>query len=138
MTTRAIRAEGLFDFIKSAAPSSNAALQRLQTVANLLDSAFLIPGTKQRVGIDAIIGLMPGIGDVLTTILSSYIIWEARNLGVSKFALARMVANLGIHASIGSIPLIGDAFDAFFRVNQRNMRILRAQLEAGGIAKSNA
>lgn len=129
MTTRTLRAEGLFDFVKSAAPSSNAALKRLQTVANLLDSAFVIPGTNQRVGIDAIIGLVPGIGDVLTTVLSSYIIWEARNLGVSRIALARMLTNLGIHASIGSIPLIGDAFDAFFRVNQRNMRILRSQLE---------
>lgn len=88
-----------------------------------------LPGTKQRVGIDALIGLVPGIGDVATTVLSSYIIWEARNLGVSRFALARMLANLGIHATVGSVPLLGDVFDAFFRVNQRNMRILRSQLE---------
>jgi hypothetical protein len=94
----------------------------------MLDSAFVIPGTKQRVGIDAIIGLIPGLGDVVTTILSSYIIWEARNLGVSKVALARMITNLGIHAAFGSVPLVGDLFDAFFRVNQRNMRILRSQL----------
>lgn len=138
MTTRSIPAEGLLDFLKSAAPPSNAALQRLQTVANLLDSAFVIPLTKQRIGIDAIIGLMPGIGDVLTTIFSSYIIWEARNLGVSKFALARMVTNLGIHASIGSIPVLGDAFDAFFRVNQRNMRILRRELEGSVVSNAKA
>lgn len=128
MAVRTIPTEGLFDFIKTAAPSEDAALRRLQTVANLLDSAFVIPGTKQRVGIDAIIGLVPGLGDVATTLLSSYIVWEARNLGVSKFALARMLANLGIHAAVGSLPLVGDIFDAFFRVNQRNMRILRAQL----------
>jgi hypothetical protein len=118
----------VFDFIKAAAPSEAAALKRLQTIANLLDSAFTIPGTKQRVGVDAIIGLLPGLGDVATTLLSSYIVWEARNLGVSKFALTRMLANLGIHATVGSIPVFGDIFDAFFRVNQRNMRILRGQL----------
>ena len=128
MTARAIPTEGLFDFIKVGAPSEGAALKRLQTLANLLDSAFVIPGTRQRVGIDAIIGLIPGVGDVATTLLSSYIIWEARNLGVSKFALVRMLANLGIHATVGSIPVVGDLFDAFFRVNQRNMRILRRQL----------
>lgn len=129
MTSRLVATEGRFDFIKTAALSPELAQQRLQTVANLLDSAFVIPGTKQRIGIDAIIGLVPGLGDIVTTILSSYIIWEARNLGVSRFALTRMLANLGIHAAIGSIPVIGDVFDAFFRVNQRNMRILRSQLE---------
>ena len=128
MTARAIATEGMFDFIKAAAPSEDAAVKRLQTVANVLDSAFVIPGTRQRVGIDAIIGLVPGLGDIATTLLSSYIVWEARNLGVSKFALARMLANLGIHAAVGSIPVVGDLFDAFFRVNQRNMRILRTQL----------
>ena len=129
MAARTIPTEGVLDFIKASAPSSDAALKRLQTVANLLDSAFVIPGTRQRVGIDAIIGLIPGLGDIATTLLSSYIIWEARNLGVSRFALTRMLANLGIHAAVGSLPLVGDLFDAFFRVNQRNMRILRAQLE---------
>jgi hypothetical protein len=128
VTARAIPTEGLFDFIKAAAPPEDAALRRLQTVANLLDSAFAIPGTRQRVGIDAFIGLIPGIGDLATTLLSSYIVWEARNLGVSKFALGRMLANLGIHATVGSIPIVGDLFDAFLRVNQRNMSILRRQL----------
>ena len=126
---RAIPVEGMFDIIRNADPSREAAVRRMQTVANLLDTAFVFPGTKQRFGIDAIIGLVPGLGDVLTTILSSYIIWEARNLGVSRFALARMVTNLGIHAAVGAIPVMGDLFDAFFRVNQRNMKILRSQLE---------
>ena len=128
MAARAIPAENLFDAIRTPAPSNEASLLRMQAVANLLDTAFVIPGTRQRVGIDAIIGLVPGIGDILTTILSSYIIWEARNLGVSRFALTRMLANLGIHAAIGSLPLVGDIFDAFFRVNQRYMRIVRSQM----------
>lgn len=119
----------MFDTFRDAAPSQEAALRRMQTVANALDTAFVIPGTKQRVGIDAIVGLIPGIGAFLTTVLSSYIIWEAKNLGVSRFALSRMLANLGIHATVGSLPLVGDVFDALFRVNQRNMRIVRSHLE---------
>ena len=129
MSASILPTDRLFDVIKAASPSPDAALRRLQTVANVLDSAFVVPGTRQRVGIDAIIGLIPGLGDILTTALSSYIIWEARNLGVSRFARARMVANLGIHAAAGMVPLVGDLFDAFFRVNQRNMRILRSELE---------
>lgn len=124
-------ATGLFDALRTAAPAcsnSAAALKRMETVAFLLDTAFVIPGTKQRVGIDAIIGLIPGLGDIATTLLSTYVIWDARNLGVSRFALGRMLANLAIHASVGAIPVVGDLFDAFFRVNQRNMRIVRAQL----------
>lgn len=129
MSPRSIPVEGIFDFAKAAAPSREDALRRMQVVANLLDTAFVIPGTNRRVGIDAIIGLVPGIGDVVTTIFSSYVIWEARNLGIPRFAIGRMLANLAIHASVGSIPLLGDVFDAVFRVNQRNMRIVRSQLE---------
>lgn len=129
MPARAIPIEGMFDVVRNAAPSREAALRRMQAVANILDTAFVVPGTKQRVGIDAIIGLIPGVGDILTTILSSYVIWEARNLGISRVALVRMIANLGIHAAVGSLPIVGDMFDAFFRVNQRNMRIVRSQLE---------
>ena len=128
MAVRSIPIEGLFDTIRNASPSREAAMRRMQTVANLLDSAFVVPGTKQRVGIDAIVGIIPGLGDIMTTVLSSYIIWEARNLGVSRFALTRMLANLGIHAAVGTLPIVGDIFDAFFRVNQRNMRIVRSQL----------
>lgn len=129
MQARTMPIEGLFDLASNAKSSNAAALRRMQTVANLLDTAFVVPGTRQRVGIDAIVGLIPGAGDVLTTIFSSYVIWEARNLGVSKAALRRMLINLGIHAAFGSLPIVGDLFDAFFRVNQRNMRIVRAQLE---------
>ena len=129
MSARTMPVDGLLKVIGEAAPSREAAVRRMQVVANLLDTAFVIPGTKQRVGIDAILGLVPVVGDILTTLLSSYIIFEARNLGISRFARMRMLANLGIHAAIGSVPLVGDAFDAFFRVNQRNMAIVRSQLD---------
>jgi hypothetical protein len=118
----------LLEILRSAGPTQGDAVRRMEFVAMLLDSAFIVPGTRQRIGIDAIIGLVPGIGDLVTTALSSYVIWEARNLGVSRTAIGRMLGNLAIHASIGTIPVLGDVFIALFRVNQRNMRIVRAQL----------
>jgi hypothetical protein len=121
-------ATGFLEALRTSGDAASAPLKRMETVAWLLDTAFVIPGTRQRVGIDAIIGLIPGLGDVATTLLSTYVIWEARNLGLSRFAIGRMLANLAVHASIGAIPVVGDLFDAFFRVNQRNMRIVRAQL----------
>jgi hypothetical protein len=118
----------MLDMLKAAAPARSDALRRMELVAKVLDGAFVLPGTGRRFGIDAIIGLVPGIGDVITTVLSTYIIWEARNLGVSRLALGRMLTNLAIHASVGAIPVVGDIFDAFFRVNQRNMRIVNAHM----------
>ena len=137
MSSRQTVTKGLLDALKTAAPSQSDAVRRMEVMAKLLDNSFSIPGTNQRFGIDAIIGLVPGLGDIATTLLSSYVIWEARNLGVSKFALGRMISNLAIHATVGAIPIVGDVFDAFFRVNLRNMRIVHAQLEgmSDGMAK---
>ena len=129
MVSRRTTTNGLLDALRSAAPSQSDAVRRMEVMAKLLDNSFTVPGTNQRFGIDAIIGLVPGLGDIATTLLSSYVIWEARNLGVSKFALGRMLANLGIHATVGAIPVVGDVFDAFFRVNLRNMRIVRSELD---------
>ena len=129
MLARQTAQNGLFELLKTASPSQGDAIRRMEMMAKLLDNAFVIPGTNQRVGIDAIIGLVPGLGDIATTLLSSYVIWEARNLGVSRIAIGRMLTNLVIHASVGASPILGDVFDAFFRVNQRNMRIVRAQLD---------
>jgi hypothetical protein len=122
-------ANSMFEALKAAGPARSDSVRRMEAVAYLLDLAFVIPGTRQRVGLDAIIGLLPGVGDVVTTLLSSYVIWEARQLGLSRFAIARMLGNLAIHATVGSIPVVGDVFDALFRVNQRNMRIVRAHMK---------
>jgi hypothetical protein len=88
----------------------------------------VLPGTGQRIGIDAVIGLVPGVGDLITTALPSYMLWEAKRLGVSSLSMTRMAGNLAVHATVGWIPLVGDAFDAFFRVNQRNLKIVRADI----------
>lgn len=117
-----------FEALGRAAPTRGDSIARMELVAHLLDTAFVLPGTKQRVGIDALIGLVPGVGDLVTTLLSTYIIWEAKRLGLPKRKIARMMLNLGIHATVGTLPFAGDAFDALFRVNQRNMQIVREHL----------
>jgi hypothetical protein len=114
----------IFAAIAASDPSRAGTLRRLDFIANLLDSAFVIPGTTYRVGLDAVIGIMPGLGDLITTGLSGYIIWEARRLGAPKHLLLRMLGNLAVDSTIGAVPLLGDAFDVVFKSNRRNMRLL--------------
>jgi hypothetical protein len=108
------------------------ALRRLEILAQLMDNAFLIPGLNRRVGLDAIIGLVPGIGDAVTTLVQSYVIWEARRLGAPKTLIARMVGNVALDGLVGLIPFAGDAFDAVFKANIRNVRLLREYLAKTG------
>jgi hypothetical protein len=105
-----------------------ATVRRLEVLAQLMDNAFLIPGLNRRVGLDAIIGLVPGIGDAITTAVQSYIIWEARRLGAPASVIARMVGNVALDGVVGVIPFVGDLFDATFKANIRNMKILRDYL----------
>lgn len=129
---QASRGEELADNVEILLPgevSREQTLRRLDALATLLDSAFVIPGTTIRMGIDGLIGLVPVVGDLVTTAISSYILYEARKLGVSKFTLARMAGNVAVDGIIGAIPIVGDMFDIAFRANRRNVRILRAHLE---------
>jgi hypothetical protein len=118
-----------FETLKAAGPSRADSMARMETLANLLDGAVVIPGTNQRIGLDALIGLVPGIGDLVSAALSSYIIWEARQLGLPRWKIARMIGNLAVDTAIGAIPVAGDVFDVFFRANKRNMRIVREHME---------
>jgi hypothetical protein len=95
----------------------------------LLDEAFVIPGTGIRFGLDGIIGLVPGLGDVLAGLLSLMIPLAAWIRGVPYVTLARMVANLGIGVLVGSIPLFGDIFDIAWKANRRNYRLLSRHLD---------
>jgi hypothetical protein len=106
-------------------------LARIDMLATLFDTAFVIPGTNVRFGLDALIGLMPGIGDAITTATSLYIVHEAWRLGAPGHLLARMLANVAIDGLAGSVPLIGDVFDVMYRSNRRNMNLLRGWLERG-------
>ena len=104
--------------------------RRLERLATMLDSAFAIPGTGIRFGADSLIGLFPGIGDAVTLGLSGYLILEARRLGAPPSMLRRMTTNVAFDALVGAVPLLGDAFDLFFKANKRNMALLRTHIAA--------
>ena len=103
--------------------------KRIETLEYLLERSFVIPGINRPVGLDAIVGLVPVVGDVITATMGAYIIWEARNLGMPKWKIWRMIGNLGVDTALGAIPTAGDAFDFLFRSNSRNLRIIRKHLD---------
>ena len=108
---------------------SGAALKRIDRLGYLLDNSIRIPGVGYRVGYDAIIGLIPGVGDLAGFALSAYIVLEASRFRLPKATLARMVFNVGLEAVIGVVPFLGDLFDATYKANARNLRLLHAHLE---------
>jgi hypothetical protein len=107
-------------------------LERIQRLSRLLDSRFGIPGTNVRFGLDGLIGLIPGIGDVLTNSVSGYIILEAARAGASKGALIKMTINVIIDFVVGMIPILGDLFDVAFKANLRNIKVLEDDLKRQG------
>ncbi len=116
----------------------DAAMARITMVARLMDSLFAIPGTGIRLGFDAILGLVPILGDLLGQAIAMYIIWEARQLGVSKVTIARMVGNTLIDTVFGAVPIAGDVFDVAFRANMKNLRLLQKHLEKRGYQTAGA
>jgi len=104
-------------------------LARLDTLAKLLDVAFIVPGTNVRYGIDGLIGLIPVIGDIITTAISLWLVREARALGAPWHLTMRMLGNVALDGVVGAVPLIGDAFDVMFRANVRNVKMLHRWLE---------
>ena len=109
-------------------PTRAERIARIDALANLLDTAVVVPGTNIRFGLDALIGLVPGIGDAITTVISLFIVSEARALGAPPWLIARMVANVALDGVVGVVPLVGDVFDVAFRANRRNMALLRDHL----------
>ena len=107
-------------------------LARLETLAKLLDMAFVIPGTNIRYGLDGLIGLIPVIGDVITTAISLWLVNEARALGAPWHLTTRMLGNIALDGAVGMVPLVGDAFDVAFRANVRNMKLLRRWIDKSG------
>ncbi|HEY2433839.1 MAG TPA: DUF4112 domain-containing protein [Vicinamibacterales bacterium] len=111
-------------------------LELLRRWARLFDAAFRIPGTEFRFGLDPLIGLFPGIGDLTTPLLTMFILWHAARLRVPKVVLARMVLNALIDAGVGAIPILGDAFDFAWRANEWNMALLERHAMPGRSARS--
>jgi hypothetical protein len=104
-------------------------VDRLKTLTRLLDTAFQVPGTRFRFGLDAIVGIIPGIGDAIGAVFSAVIVFQAARLGVSKATLIRMMGNVALDTIVGEIPLLGDLFDAGWKANTRNLALLEAHLQ---------
>jgi hypothetical protein len=103
-------------------------LDRLRALTRLLDDAIPIPGTKYRFGLDAIIGLVPGLGDAIGAIFSVFIVYHAARLGAPKTTLFRMMSNIGVDTIVGEIPLLGDLFDFGWKANRKNLILLEQHL----------
>jgi len=103
--------------------------QRIESMEKVLERMFVIPGINKPVGLDVILDLIPGIGTISAAALGSYIAWEARNLGMSKWQIARMGGNIGFDMLLGLIPWVGAIPDLFFQSNTRNLRIIKRHLD---------
>ncbi|MEH2232208.1 MAG: DUF4112 domain-containing protein [Nostoc sp.] len=105
-----------------------ATLNRIRKLSRLMDTSIRIPLTSFRIGIDPIIGLVPGAGDLISTAFSAYIIFLATRFGIPRQDLAKMIFNVGLETVVGTVPLVGDLFDAFYKSNIRNLAILEQHL----------
>ena len=103
--------------------------QRIEAMEKLLERLFVIPGINKPVGLDVILDIVPGVGTISAAALGSYIAWEARNLGMSKWQVARMAGNIGFDMLLGAIPWVGAIPDLFFQSNTRNLRIIKRHLD---------
>ncbi|MEX0341249.1 MAG: DUF4112 domain-containing protein [Erythrobacter sp.] len=103
--------------------------KRIEAMEYLLERSMVVPGTKFPIGLDTIIGFVPVLGDIVTAALSAYIVWEAKNLGLPRWKLWRMIGNVAIDSTIGAVPVVGDAFDVVYRSNTKNLRIVKKHLD---------
>ena len=114
-----------------------ASLLRLEQIAHMMDTIFVIPGINRRVGLDAVMGLVPVIGDIAGVAIASYIVYEAKRLGAPRWLIARMAANVALDGVVGAVPVAGDLLDAAFKANRRNVRLLRKHMERTGKLRPN-
>ena len=108
---------------------ASAVRQRVAVAEKLLERTFTVPGINQPVGLDAIVGLIPVAGDAIGALMGLYLVWEARNLNMPKWQIARMLGHVGLDAALGAIPLAGDLLDFVYRSNSRNLKIIRKHLD---------
>ena len=103
--------------------------QRVEAMEKLLERSLSIPGTRIPIGLDALAGLIPVVGDLITAAMGAWIVWEGKNLGMPKWQLWRMAANVGFDTAVGAVPVVGDLFDFAFRSNSKNLRIIKRHLD---------
>jgi Domain of unknown function (DUF4112) len=123
-------------YVRAAGPydpaSRRAALDRIDRLATAFDTAFIVPGTNVRFGVESILRLVPAVGDFVASGLSFYLLYEASRLGVPRLLMARMLANVLLEGTVGAVPVAGDAFDIYFRANRRNVALLRKHFARSG------
>jgi hypothetical protein len=124
------RARGAADYFRdyTARMSHEERLAQVRWLANLMDDAFRVPGTPIRFGWDSVLGLFPGLGDVLTSALSLLIVHHAWQTGAPKLVIARMLGNVGVDFVVGAVPFLGDLFDFVWKANRKNARLLEQHL----------
>jgi hypothetical protein len=110
--------------------SRSDALDQVELIAWLLDNSIPIPGTGRRIGLDGIVGLVPGVGDLLSAGVSVLVVVRAAQLNLPRIVLLRMLANVALDLGIGAIPVVGDAFDLWFKASSRNLDLMRRFLTA--------
>jgi hypothetical protein len=110
--------------LRSLTPAQEQRLKALRAFSELLDSAFVVPGTSYRIGLDPIIGLLPMVGDLVSPLFTIGVLWQGRDLGIPKVVQLRMIFNAAIDALIGMIPIAGDLFDFAWKSNQMNLALL--------------
>ena len=103
--------------------------RRVESLEQLLEGMFEVPVLGRRIGLDAVLGLVPVVGDAITAAMGLYLVWEARNLGMPRWQLWRMAGNVGIDTLIGAVPVAGDLFDLLYRSNTKNLKIIRKHLD---------
>lgn len=103
--------------------------RRVEALEKVLERAFVLPGTNRQVGLDAVLGVIPIAGDTISAAVGLYLVWEARNLGMSRFQLARMFGRVGADWLIGLVPVAGDVFDFVYRSNSKNLKAILRHLD---------
>jgi hypothetical protein len=110
--------------IRQLTPRQLQGLEALRKVAQMLDSAFVVPGTSYRFGLDPILGLVPGLGDLVSPLFTIGILWQARELALPRVVQLRMIFNVAIDSLVGAVPMIGDLFDFAWKANTMNLALL--------------
>ena len=129
MDSERVRPQRMGFELPSLGSDAAAVRQRVEAMEKLLERSLTIPGTKIPIGLDALAGLIPVVGDLITAAMGAWIVWEGRNLGMPKWQLWRMAANIGFDTAIGAVPLVGDVLDFAFRSNSKNLRIIKRHLD---------
>jgi hypothetical protein len=128
-TSNARRFDALADRLPGFGRDPQSVRRRVEAMEHLLEGLISVPGTSRRVGLDVMLDAVPVVGDMIGAALGVWMVWEARNLGLSKLQIARMLGNVGVDFVLGAIPWVGAIPDYFFRSNSRNLKIIRKHLD---------